>query len=99
MIRTFAVVALLGWPQSWFGADKLKHFTLSAFVHSATFSLARAARIDRAASQWTAAGTTMTIGVLKEMHDRRSNKPFSVQDLLWDAAGSWTAASLLNGTR
>ena len=98
-MRILVVVAFLGWPRSWFGADKLKHFTLSAFIHSATFSLARSARMDRAASQWSAAGTTMTIGVVKEMHDRRAKKPFSVQDLVWDAAGSWAAASLLNGAR
>src|SRR5207302_1930225 len=31
--------------------------------------------------------------------DRRAKKPFSVEDLAWDAAGAVSAAALLSGTR
>lgn len=84
---------------SWFGADKLKHFLMSAFVQSAAFSASRAAGADRRVSNVVAAASSATIGVSKEVHDRRIGKPFSIQDLAWDAAGAGAMAALLARTR
>ena len=102
MIRAFALVTLLQFPapiERWFGADKVKHFLMSALIQSATYSATRAAGVQKAASQTIGAVATATFAVIKEVHDRRARKPFSIEDLVWDAAGGVTAASLLNGTR
>lgn len=102
MMRVFATIALLWWPfgiDRWFGADKLKHFLMSALVQSTTYSAARAAGVDRGASQALGGAGVATVGVLKEFQDRRSGKAFSIEDLVWGAAGGVTAAALLNGTR
>jgi uncharacterized protein YfiM (DUF2279 family) len=101
MIKTLALLAVLGAPPShgWLGADKVKHFFLSAFIHSAAYSAARTARLDRPTAQAIGGVTAASFGFWKEVHDRRSGKPFSAGDLAWDAAGALSAAALLNGTR
>ena len=100
MIVTLALVASLHAPALPLpSADKVKHFFLSAFIHSTVYSAARAAGIAKAPAQLAAGTTAMTIGVLKEVHDKRTTGVFSRQDLAWDAAGALTAAALLNGTR
>jgi len=95
------LVVVSTWPiaPQWFGADKMKHFLMSAMIQSAAYSTARAAGVQRSTGQAVAGVATLTFGVVKEVHDRRSRKPFSVEDLVWDAAGGVAAASLLNGTR
>jgi putative lipoprotein len=102
MIRVVAMLTVLTGPPStdrWFGADKLKHFLMSALVQSTAFSAARAAGIRRPSAQIIAGVSTVSVGLLKEIHDRRVGKPFSVADLTWDAGGGVSAAALLNGTR
>jgi uncharacterized protein YfiM (DUF2279 family) len=81
------------------GSDKVKHFFMSAFVQSVSFSVARAAGMDRRDAQLAAGISTMSIGILKELNDRRVGGSFSAPDLIWDAAGALTAAAILNGTR
>lgn len=81
------------------GADKVKHFFVSAFVQSVSFSALRAAGADHRAAQAGAGAATMAVGVLKELRDRHAGGAFSGADLVWDAAGGLTAAALLNGTR
>jgi putative lipoprotein len=85
--------------QPWFGPDKVKHFFVSALVQSVGFSAARAAGLDRQGSQAVGAGAVAVAGVWKEVRDRREGGRFSTSDLVWDAAGSASAAALLNGTR
>ena len=102
MMRVAAFVLLLQVPpvlQHWFGADKVKHFLMSALIQSTTYSAARAAGVQRSTSQTLGGVATGTVGILKEVHDKRVGKPFSIQDLVWDAAGGVAAASLLNGTK
>ena len=83
------------------GADKVKHFFMSAFVQSVSFSVARAAGADRSNAQLSAGISSMSIGLLKEVRDARvpGGTGFSVADLAFDAAGALAAAALLNGTR
>lgn len=83
----------------WFGSDKVKHFLMSAFIHSATFSVSRAAGLSRSNAQATAGVTSAAFGIAKEIHDKRNSRPFSGKDLVWDAGGAATAAALLNRTR
>lgn len=103
MIRVLLLASAMAWPgpgtARWFGADKIKHFLLSALVQSVTYSSARAVRVDRAPAQAMGGAAVLGVGVLKEIHDRRSGKPFSIEDLFWDSAGGISAAALLNGTR
>lgn len=81
------------------GSDKVKHFFMSAFVQSLSFSVSRAAGLDRSDAQLVAGISTMSVGLLKELDDRRSGRSFSAADLAWDAAGALAAGAILNGTR
>ena len=83
----------------WFGADKVKHLFMSAFVQSAAFSAARAAKLSVSSAQVAAGVTTSVVGIGREIHDKRRGRPFSLKDLTWDAAGGVGAAVVLNKTR
>ena len=85
-------------PDGWWGADKLRHFFMSAFVQSVTYSAARAARIDHTPAIATASATSAIVGVGKELRDRRVGGPFSARDLVWDAAGAGAVTVLLART-
>ncbi len=83
----------------WFGADKVKHFFVSAFVQSVTYTGARAVGFGRGGAMVAASATTVTIGVGKEIHDRRAGGEFSVRDLTWDLAGGVAAGLLVERTK
>jgi uncharacterized protein YfiM (DUF2279 family) len=83
---------------SWLGADKVKHFFLSAFIESVAYGGLRLARTDRATALPVAAGLTMTLGVAKEVRDQSTEGLFSLGDLTWDAAGTGAAAVMLYHT-
>lgn len=92
--RLALALSIVAPPDHWFGSDKLKHFFMSAFTQSVTYSALQAARVrhDRAlAGAW---GVTAVISVGKEVHDRHTTGLFSVRDLVWDAAGA-TAATVI----
>ena len=103
MIRILALTLTLQagpFPGSpWLGADKIKHFLMSAFVHSTTFAVARWTGANRGTSQFVAGVASGSVGIWKELYDRKAGKPFSVSDLVWDAAGATTAGVLLNRSR
>jgi len=101
MMKIVALVAVLHGPPfgNWIGADKIKHFLMSVMIQSVSFSAARTAGLGKPASQIAGGVSVAAFGLWKEIHDRRAKKPFSVEDLAWDAAGAVTAAALLNGTR
>ena len=84
---------------AWFGIDKLKHFFLSAFIESVSYSALQAARVNRRAALGGAIGVTMAVGVGRELHDRRiPGNLFSVRDLTWDALGATAGAVLSSHT-
>ena len=101
MILALSAAALLAIPpkDGWFGTDKVKHFFMSAFVQSASFSAARAAGLSNSSAMAIGGVTTGIVGFGRELHDRRQGRVFSVKDLAWDAAGGVAAASLLRRTR
>ena len=100
MKRVLLFSVLLGPPaDGWFGRDKVKHFLMSAFAQSATFATLQAAGADRGAALAGASAATATLGVAKELADRRRGGPFSVRDLTWDAAGAGAASLLLVRTQ
>ena len=85
---------------SWFGADKIKHFFMSAFIESVTYSALQAMRVNHRAAFGGAIGVTMAVGVGREIHDKRTpGNIFSVRDLAWDAVGATAGAVLLSQTR
>ena len=85
---------------SWFGADKIKHFFMSAFIESVAYSALQAARVNHRAALGSAIGVTMAVGVGREIHDKRTpGNIFSVRDLAWDAVGATAGAVLLAQTR
>ena len=83
---------------SWFGADKIKHFFVSAFVQSVTYSSLRAAGAGHGVSLGAASAATAAVGIGREIHDRRTKGRFSVADLVWDAAGGGAATLVLRKT-
>ena len=102
MIRSLMLVGLLqvGARDSWFGTDKMKHFFLSAFVQSLSYSVIQVTtRGSRSSLLLSASAASAAAGIGKELHDRRVKGAFSVRDLAWDAAGIGTASLMLTQTR
>jgi uncharacterized protein YfiM (DUF2279 family) len=84
---------------AWFGVDKLKHFFMSAFIESVTYSALQAAKVKHRPALGSAIGVTMAIGVGRELHDRRvPGNLFSIRDLTWDAIGTTAGAVMLAHT-
>lgn len=84
---------------SWLGIDKIKHFFMSAFIESLTYSALQAARVNHRAALGGAIGVTLGFGVGREIHDKRTpGNIFSVRDLTWDAIGTAAGAVLLSHT-
>jgi putative lipoprotein len=84
---------------SWLGIDKLKHFFLSAFIESLTFSGLQAVGANRNTAFAGAITTTAGFALGKEIHDRKSYGLFSYRDLAWDAAGGGAAFVMLRSTQ
>jgi putative lipoprotein len=85
--------------ESWFGADKIKHFLMSAFIESVTFSGLQATGAHRNASFVGAIGATAVFGIGKEIHDKQRGESFSMRDITWDAAGAGAAIAMLRKTQ
>ena len=86
-------------PDSWFGIDKIKHFFMSAFIESISYSALQAVHVKHGSAMAGAIGVTAAFGVGKEIHDYRNPKNhFSVKDLSWDAIGAGAGAVLLSHT-
>jgi putative lipoprotein len=84
---------------SWFGADKLKHFLVAAFTQSVAYSALQAAKVGHDGALAGAWGVTAAVSVAKELHDKRTTGLFSTRDLVWDAAGAGAATVLLVRSR
>jgi uncharacterized protein YfiM (DUF2279 family) len=84
---------------SWFGIDKIKHFFISAFIESVSYSALQAARVDRRPAMAGAIGVSAAFGVARELHDKRTpGNHFSYRDLTWDAVGIGAGAVMLKRT-
>jgi putative lipoprotein len=88
-----------GRGDSWLSTDKVKHFFVSAFVQSVSYSALRSMRASHESSLVGASAVTLAAGVGKEVHDERAGEIFSVRDLVWDVAGAGAATVLLSRTR
>jgi uncharacterized protein YfiM (DUF2279 family) len=84
---------------SWFGIDKIKHFFISAFIESVSYSALQAAKVNHRPAMTGAVGVSAAFGVARELHDRRTpGNHFSYRDLTWDALGIGAGAVMLNRT-
>ncbi len=92
----FAQSAAAG--DSWFGIDKLKHFFLSAFATSVSFSALQAAGANRTTAMTGAIGASAALGISRELYNLRTTRHFSFRDLTWDAMGTGAAAVVLSKT-
>jgi putative lipoprotein len=82
----------------WRATDKAKHFLMSAFVQSASFSALRTIRVSRGGSLAGATVFTAGIGIGKELYDRKYGGDPSYRDLVADGAGMLAAAAILRHT-
>lgn len=99
MIFTWGfILALQVPPDNWFGADKIKHFLVSAFVQSVSYSALRLTNLEHGDALLGASGVTALVAVGREVHDWRSGRPFSRRDLVWDVVGASGATVLLSRT-
>lgn len=80
----------------WFGADKMKHFFMSAFIQSMAYSSARAAGASHDGAFVSATAATVGFGIGREVYDGRVKKAFSYKDLVWDGAGLAAGIALVN---
>jgi putative lipoprotein len=84
---------------SWWGADKVKHFLMSAFIESVTFSGFQAAGANRNAAFSGAFAAAAAFGIGKEFSDRRTKGLFSYRDLVWDGLGTGAGFLVLKSTQ
>ncbi len=82
-----AVVVLAGPPDRWFGVDKLKHFVVSALAQSVAYGALQYGGASHRIALGGSLAAGATLGVGRELSDRRAKGHFSVRDLAWDAAG------------
>ena len=83
---------------SWFGADKAKHFFTSAFVQTLSYGSLRSTGLSRSTSLTGATVVSWAVGVGKEIGDRAAGGVLSLKDLAWDGAGIAGATVLLRRT-
>jgi len=79
----------------WFTPDRVKHFFMSFFVQSASYSVARGVGLGREVALVPATAATAAVGLSKELWDRRRGTGFDRRDLVWDALGAGAASALL----
>ena len=82
----------------WVTRDKAQHFFMSAFVQSAAYGSLRGSGVAHGSALVAATAVTATVGIGKELRDRRVKGEFSVRDLAWDAAGTASMTLLLAHT-
>jgi uncharacterized protein YfiM (DUF2279 family) len=86
-----------GGPQ--IAPDKVKHFFLSAFVQSVSYSALRLGGVEHDGALVGASSATIAVGIGKEIRDSRSGGRFDVRDLAWGIAGGAAAAAVLESSR
>ncbi|CAN5693586.1 hypothetical protein BH23GEM1_BH23GEM1_08280 [soil metagenome] len=99
---TRAALLALSFPlaaDGWFGADKMKHFFMSAFIQSMAYSSARAVGASHDGAFVSATAATVGLGVGREIYDGRVKRAFSYKDLVWDGMGLAAGMALVNNAR
>jgi uncharacterized protein YfiM (DUF2279 family) len=79
--------------------DKVKHFFLSAFVQSTSYSVLRIGGVRHDQALIGAGAVAVAAGIGKEVRDSRAGGRFDVGDFMWDLAGAAAAAAVLEHSR
>jgi uncharacterized protein YfiM (DUF2279 family) len=82
----------------WVAEDKLKHFTMSYGITMFAYAGGRMLT-GHNTSAGLALGASGSAGILKEIYDRKHDKPFSLRDLTWDLAGIAAGYALIKNAR
>jgi uncharacterized protein YfiM (DUF2279 family) len=79
-----------------FGKDKLKHFGFSFFLTNIIYQEAKYNfKIKEKNSTILSISIPFSIGIIKEIKDKKSYGLFSLKDIFWNSAGI-ISASILN---
>lgn len=89
----------LSFFDGFFGADKIKHFFLTAFIQSVAYSTAQALGADRPDAMRASVGVAAGAAIGREIYDARVKGRFSVPDLIWGAGGIGAASAMLRHTK
>ncbi|MFH1759553.1 MAG: hypothetical protein ABIA63_00495 [bacterium] len=78
----------------WFGIDKAQHFAVSVVAAAGSkYMLHTHSRLNHTNAAAVGAGFTITLGISKEVYDKKKGSYFSCKDLIYDilgtAAGIW----------
>jgi putative lipoprotein len=84
---------------SWFGADKAKHFFLGTFIQSAAFSGLRSSGIQKDVALGAATAVTVGAAFTKELRDRGGKGTASFKDAAWSLAGAAAISPVLARTK
>lgn len=95
MIAVLLLTPVARTGPGWFGPDRVKHFFISFFVQSASYSLARSVNLEHRAALGSATAVTAAVAFSKEVWDRKRGGTFDRRDLVWDAVGAGAATLLL----
>jgi uncharacterized protein YfiM (DUF2279 family) len=83
---------------SWFAADKAKHFFTAAFVQTLSYGAFRTTGLSPNVSLAGATAVSSSVSIGKELYDRASGGVVSYRDLTYDGAGIVGATILLRRT-
>jgi uncharacterized protein YfiM (DUF2279 family) len=77
------------WVDKWWGADKAKHFLVSAFLVGASYKIYHdGLQNNKEHSLYLSTGFALSLGLGKEIYDEtRPRKKFSYKDLVYDLLG------------
>ncbi len=80
-----AIILLASSPDPMFGPDKIKHAAGSFIIFSSAYTLSDSPWDCRGIA--SAAGITVSAGLLKEIYDWKTKGKFSWRDIFWDGVG------------
>jgi uncharacterized protein YfiM (DUF2279 family) len=84
---------------AWLGEDKARHFGVSYALVMTGAAGARVVGLDRDAALVAAVAGAAAAGLAKEVFDARRGGPFSLRDLVADAAGIAAAVLVVRAAR
>jgi uncharacterized protein YfiM (DUF2279 family) len=86
-------------PDRWFGADKVQHFFMGAFVQGASFGIMRAANAEKGVAFAAATAVSVGVATAKELRDRKAGGILSLKDGIWTVAGAAAISPALARTK
>ncbi|HSM37227.1 MAG TPA: hypothetical protein VK837_12575 [Longimicrobiales bacterium] len=86
-------------PDPWIAEDKARHFFASLMIGAVAYGGATALSVEWPEAGVAAGAVAGAAGIAKEFSDRSRGRPFSVRDLVWDAAGVGAALLLASRAR